>query len=571
MTAGVQNVVSFVRRHARALTVAALFVAVGALALIRLDNTVFWDDEAQTAVIARNFLATGTFTGWDGRNLLIYRNGRLLDRNLNTINSRLDSAVTAASFRLFGQTTWTGRFPFVVAGLAALAVFALIVRRDFRDQPVLWLYALAVLGFSVVFLLNIRQCRYYALGLLFSLLSYDAYRRGLATTRWIWYVVFATAVIGLFYSNYLYCAAFLGALAIVHVAFHRRELGRKDLWKLGLAAVLVAAATVPYAVAHRIWYHPDSPWNAMWDNRRPTLLWWYVRDLNVLGLPWMVAAVLVFVVIFTWRSDRRTRRILEFACLSIVFAVLVAMLTPQPVIGMTVADARYLLPALPFLSILVAAVLYFVHRRAKILAAVIFLAVISANILSVSPWGWRFHWLLPAYLYEVSHDYPTAYSEVIAFLRQNARQDDVVYMCPEYPSLPLQFYLGDKIKFGCMLLPQTTLPMEKVEELEKAGAPLLMDRHYPDWIIFFGLQDREHRPYPWPDALAFFSRPHELAGRLVQMDYIQMPSLDVYCYDPQRPELHLHSFGPVVDFDRQMESVYILRGRLVLADQSPGR
>jgi hypothetical protein len=122
-----------------------------------------------------------------------------------------------------------------------------------------------------------------------------------------------------------------------------------------------------------------------------------------------------------------------------------------------------------------------------------------------------------------------------------------------------------------MLLPQTTLPMEKVEELEKAGAPLLMDRHYPDWIIFFGLQDREHRPYPWPDALAFFSRPHELAGRLVQMDYIQMPSLDVYCYDPQRPELHLHSFGPVVDFDRQMESVYILRGRLVLADQSPGR
>jgi hypothetical protein len=566
LTVGMQRAVGFVRGHAQAIAVVALFAAVGTLGLARLDNTAFWDDEAQTGVIARGFLATGRFTGWDGRNLMAYRDGRLLDRNLNTINPPLDSLVAAASFRLFGQTTWAGRFPFVMAGLASLAVFGLIVRRDFRDQPTLWLYALAVLGFSVVFLLNIRQCRYYALGLLFSLLSYDAYRRGLATGRVVWYVVFAGAVVGLFYSSFLYCAAFGGALAVVHVAFHRRELAWKDLGKVGVAVVLAVAAIVPYAVAHRIWYRPDSPWNEMWDARRATLLWWYLRDLNVLGLPWMVTVMLAFVLIRTWRSDRHTRRILEFACLSVGFAVLVAILTPQPVLGMTGADVRYLLPVVPFLAALVAAVLYFVHQRSKHRAAVMFLAVVATNIFSVSPGGWKFQWLLPAYVHEVRHDYPTAYGEIIAFLRQHARQDDVVFTCPEYASLPLEFYLGDKIKIGCMLSPQTPLPVETVEELEKAGAPFLNDEHCPDWIVFFGLQDREWRPYPWQEVLAYFSETHEVNGKLVWMCYQEMMPLDIYCYDTQRPELYLHSFGPVSDFDHKTESVHIFRGKLVPAE-----
>ena len=130
---------------------AGLFALIAYLAIVRLANTPFWDDEAQVAVVAKNFLATGHLSGWDGRNLLAYCNGALLDDKLRSINPPLDYLVTAASFRLFGTNTWAGRFPFVVAGLAALATFVLIVRREVRRDCWLWLCVLTTLGFSVVF------------------------------------------------------------------------------------------------------------------------------------------------------------------------------------------------------------------------------------------------------------------------------------------------------------------------------------------------------------------------------------------------------------------------------------
>jgi hypothetical protein len=36
-----------------------IFLAAGYLSLARLDNTVFWDDEADTAIVAKNLVKTG--------------------------------------------------------------------------------------------------------------------------------------------------------------------------------------------------------------------------------------------------------------------------------------------------------------------------------------------------------------------------------------------------------------------------------------------------------------------------------------------------------------------------------
>ena len=437
---------------------------------MRLDNTLVWDDEADVGIVARNYLATGTFTGWDGRNLLAHGNGVGLEENLDVMNPPLQYLVAAGSFRLLGQSTWSGRFPFVVAGLIALAVFALIVRRDFRDQPVLWLYALAALGLSVVFLLNIRQCRYYSLGLLFSLLGYDTYRRCLSGGRLLWYLGFAGAMIGLFYSSFLFCAAFTGALAVAHLVFHRRELRRKDLWKLVVAVALVAIATVPYAVAHRIWYRPDIQSSELWYLRKPVLLWWNLRELNILGLPWTVTALLIATWLTGGRRDGSVRRVLEYAFLGIGYAAFVAMLSPQGLHARIDADIRYLLPAVPFLTVLVAMALHWVHQRQKGLGLLLFLVIVTTNVLSIHPWGWGFRWLLPAYVSEVTHDYPTAYGEVVDYLRKNARQNDLVFARPEYTNYPIMFYLGDRVKLCCLLDPQTPLPRDTVAKLEKAGA-----------------------------------------------------------------------------------------------------
>ena len=154
-----------------------ILVASGYLTLTGLDNAYFWDDEARTAIVAKNFLTTGQFTMWDGRNLLAYRGGSGLEPGLRVLHMPFQQLVTALSFRLFGVSTWAGRFPFALAGLSSLLVFVLILREDFGTESWLWVYALGTLALSVNFMLPVRQCRYYALSLLFSSITYYAYRK----------------------------------------------------------------------------------------------------------------------------------------------------------------------------------------------------------------------------------------------------------------------------------------------------------------------------------------------------------------------------------------------------------
>jgi len=134
-----------------------IFVSCAYLSFAGLDNTYFWDDEAQTGIIGRNLLSTGRLTGWDGRNLLAVRNGTILDKNLRFTYPPLPFLMTATSFLAFGPSTWAGRLPFVIAGLTGLAIFAFVLRYDFGKDQWLWVYALGVLAFSVVFLLHIRD------------------------------------------------------------------------------------------------------------------------------------------------------------------------------------------------------------------------------------------------------------------------------------------------------------------------------------------------------------------------------------------------------------------------------
>ena len=226
----------------------------------------FWDDEAQVGIIAKNLAEQGKLTGWDGRNLYAYRNGTLLDEGLRPINPPLDYLLAAASFKIFKPTTFAGRFPFVLAGLSALIVFGILLRLDFGKSNGLWVYAFGILAFSTNFLLNIRQCRYYALALLFSTLVFLMYRLCLIRKDTIWFVLLGLSSVLLFYSNWFLCASFLLALGAFHVIFQRRSFDMKSWIKAGGSALIFLAATVPYAIHYRIWIRHDmamylkEPW-----------------------------------------------------------------------------------------------------------------------------------------------------------------------------------------------------------------------------------------------------------------------------------------------------------------------
>ena len=522
------------------------------LSVVHLDNTYLWDDEASVAIFAKNVLTTGTITGWDGRNLWGYRNGTVLRKDFTSNNPPLDILLTAVSFRLFGPSTWSARFPFTVVGLAALVLLVILVREDFGGQGWLSIYAVSCLGLSVPFLLNIRQCRYYALSLFLGLLTFYLYRQCLRTRKFSWLLLLSIASTLLFYANWLLCAAFLLTLGGLHLTFYRHAFNRRDWGRVAVAVTVFVAATFPYAMTFRIWERPDIPTSEVWHIRKLTLLWWNIRELNVIGFfPWILALGLLFCLIgFRKRQPELTRMAREWLFLGLGNVLVIALLSPQPTDLSILADVRYLIVSLPFLMGLIALLVWFIHQKTPVVAFAVFGTFLFSNIFSAIPLNWEFRWLLPAYIQEIHHDYPTSNREVVRFLEEHARQDDLVFATPDHYNYPLMFYLGDRLTFCCYLSKNTHLPIERLREL---GSPLFVDEHYPKWLIAFGALPRVSF------LLDTFSRPHRRNGQLVKYEYQLFETLRVYWRQTQRPELFWHSFGPKTDFNRQTQAVYILK------------
>jgi 4-amino-4-deoxy-L-arabinose transferase-like glycosyltransferase len=540
-----------------------LIAAAAVLGGVGLDHTYLWDDESLVGIIASNLLKTGHLTGWDGRNLLAFRNGALLDDNLRPINSPLDFYVAAGSMALLGKSTFAVRLPFLLAGLAALGVFWRLVRRELPTGPA-GLYALALLALSPAYLLNIRQCRYYALAALLPVAMFWAYRRCLDRGRLRYFLLLGVLTALLFYANYL-LAVFAVALAAYHLIFHRHSWPLRQLWKPAAAAALAAAGTAPYTLVYHAWRRPDVvPDQIPWLTHHGILLWRNLLGLNFQTyLPWMLALLgLVLILILRRRRPVGTaeggpatlvRPAVQWATLGLLYVVLLSAASYQPLVkGIDTADVRYLIPAAPFFAGFCGAVLGMLHGLHRLwgrlaAGALLALAVCTTALTAGLPSS-KVAWLLPAYVKEISHPYPTSYSKACDFLELHAQRDDVVLAIPDFCNYPLMFYQGDRVRMGCLLNENTHLPAQKIRQLH---APLQGGENFPDWLIAFGAQP-ELKQY-----MDFFSRPHQGLNGPTRYQYRLVQRLDTVWLDQSRPELETHSFGPFKDYDPRTQAVYV--------------
>jgi 4-amino-4-deoxy-L-arabinose transferase-like glycosyltransferase len=542
--------------------VAFIIVASGYLCLARLDSPALWDDEAHVAIFARNFLKTGSWSAWDGRNIIVDRNGAYLDANLDHRMPQLDYVMTAVSFRIFGVSTWSSRLPFALAGCVALLFFWRLMKVEFRATGALELYALSALAFSTNFLLNVRTCRYYAFSILLTVAICYCYSRFLQTRRFVFAAGIAIGAILMFVTSALNCGALLFALAVRHAVFHLRTLTWRGSGKLALSACIFLILAVPYAVWYVVPFSEAARIDMMLSGLPKesrlmsgmTKFLWNLREINMMNaVPWTIAGLLGYLLfVNTKDSESVVAPAREWAVMIVAFSLFTGFFSPQPVWVTRMADVRYLSAILPLFAGLVAVGIWFIHRYSPAIGVAILAVYLSCNILAIEFWNpqWRWRWLFPAFLAEVHRPYPTSCSEVVKFLSDRTNQDEVVWVSPDYMTKPLVLYVGDKLRFAWALDPRTPLPADKLREL---NVPVFRDRYFPQWVIAFGAQPQV------VENLQFFSRPHEENGNKIRFSYRAVAMLNVYWAQTQRPELPWHSFGPRRNFNPEAEAVYIFK------------
>ena len=160
--------------------VAIIIVITGAILIFsNLSNRYLWEDEAETALLARNILTYGIPKAFDGKNLISQELGRDYDKNyIWRWTPWLDKYITAASFKVFGEGTLSARAPFALFGVLSLISIYFVSKRIFKD-PWLGVLSMTFLAFSIPFLLYVRQCRYYSIGFFASILN-EALNRNVA-------------------------------------------------------------------------------------------------------------------------------------------------------------------------------------------------------------------------------------------------------------------------------------------------------------------------------------------------------------------------------------------------------
>jgi hypothetical protein len=423
------------------LVVAAVFLFWG------LGRRDLWQDEAETAMLAKNILRFKLPIVYDGVNLVSPEVGRGFGPDLLWRWSPwLQFYLTAASFAIFGITTWAARLPSAVLGLLCVALTFFFARRTFGSERQARLSAV-LLGLSVPFLLHCRQARWYALSyLLVVCLFYALFE--LEQRPKVAGAALALSAVLLFYTNYFVAIGLLIALCI---AVPILGPGR-TFWKgFGIALLAAAVGMAPGIVFFDV-LGKAGPFLA---ENSASLLVSYADLFLAQLLPLPMLILLVWVLLRRRTAPyldpvRKRRAHFLLACIGLYICYLA--MGPWELF-------RYLTPVLPLCAVLLAVALDGLLDSSRIVGGALLALLICTDALHSIPTGLvdcpgteikdRYGRIGPVsfplagFLYEITHDFRGCSQALAAYLKANARPTDVVLV--SYGDSPLQFYTGLKV------------------------------------------------------------------------------------------------------------------------------
>jgi hypothetical protein len=523
------------------LLLAGLLVVGSLLLFARLDDRVLWQDEAETALLARSIAEHGIPWAQDGD--LLVSSDPVAHREFNAPDYAwrwtpwLQFYLASGSFAVLGESAFSARLPFALLGLGCIVLVfrlgAMLTRNSLGGVA-----AALLLLTSVEFLLYSRQCRYYAPLCFFTLLLFHEYERSLRGGRHSVAGLIAAAT-GLIQSHYPAAACLIGSVGLHFALFGR---GIAPLRPMLLAALGASVLAIPTLIL--IAPNLGNLGGAGRNLDVVSHLWIAADQLNRFALPGAVAALgLGFAAITRLNPISEPPRPSSLTAMGIAFA------SAPLVLAATMPDYffRYYIMLVPIGAVVQAFVVVRVadwHRPAAVALLALLCATDLATRLVPGPtYGeslqnlktgdessaqvvgdWAAYFPMAAYLYEISHDITGPLEEIAKFLNANAKPDDIVLAT--YGDLPLRFHTGLTVVGGAA-----------GEALEPFGPP--------DWLI--------RRPHTIPrDDVRAFLRDQSLRFQRIQLGegVAELPW-------EHRPAPGYHKFrtarkGPPVEIGRRL-------------------
>lgn len=405
-----------------------LACAAAVLLLSNLGNQYLWQDEAETALIAKTVLSHGLPLAYDGKNYFSQEEGRDYGRNyVHRWHPWLQFYVLAPFFGILGVSTFTARLPFALFGVGTVVLIYFMAMSMWRSRRA-GAMAAVLLIVSVPFLLLCRQCRYYAPEMFFSVLGLYAYVRLLAR-RGHAALLFSASAILLFHTQSVYYAV-LVASVILHCVIFRRD---RMVIVLALSAG-TAALNAPWAVflaaAHR-----ETTSNVPLARTTVQFAGQFVRMITAYVFPPLILALAVLVGVVGWARGQRVAwresselRNAVLLLLFVLIGLLAAALTSD------YPFFRGIAPLVPVFCALMALILELAMRLHPTVGLVAF-----AGLIVWAP-------MKADYLYEITHDYDGPIEGIVKYLSKHGKETDVVAIT--YGDMPLKFYTKMRVVGG---------------------------------------------------------------------------------------------------------------------------
>jgi hypothetical protein len=529
--------------------VAAITIFVSCFLLFaRLGHYALWDDEAQTALFAQGVWKTGDTSALLGDNVLASRDGACLTNLKGRYEPPLQHYVLAPFAGLWPGSALAVRIPCACFGLVIVFLIFAWLR---REQATLLVYLLTAMGLigNVSFWLYCRQCRYYSMEMLLSVviafLYFSRVRR-----RWTVPLIGVLSAC-LFATHYLDYAAFYAMLAVDWLLWgrHRFKLSVRDwLW---LSIPQLAIGSVVFSIWDPL-VKVVSASTVRGKLDRLILFGWAWRDMNrcEFGVLLLVAAAPV-VWIF-----RREILLLRGPLALVVYVAVVELLSPQQAWGKvdgtwqqitTNADVRYLAACIPLIiAINVLVLTRAVPRRICWLSLLIGAIAFGTNamqggfLLKDDPLQQHeplMRSTLALYVAELCNPPDDPYRAAATWINANIPPGDSILVAPDFMMYPLMFH-SPNFTYAWQIPYPPSKQFENLRPINFRGQLV------PDYVICFGPMEQQ-----------VFNSGLFPQGTQAQ----RIEALDVFSEALYRPELFWRIFRPIKGFDPNIQGIKIWR------------